>query len=43
MVKDLSEQLFESKGQLVEQEARLRAEMCDNMNQQIIDFENKFE
>ncbi|CAH8490889.1 unnamed protein product [Schistosoma turkestanicum] len=43
MVKDLSEQLFETKGQLVEQEARLRAEMCDNMNQQIIDFENKFE
>ncbi|CAH8523165.1 unnamed protein product [Schistosoma margrebowiei] len=43
MVKDLSEQLFESKGQLVQQEARLRAEMCDNMNQQIIDFENKFE
>ncbi|KAK4469835.1 hypothetical protein MN116_007347 [Schistosoma mekongi] len=43
MVKDLSEKLFESKGELVEQEARLRAEMCDYMNQQIIDFENKFE
>ncbi|CAH8642704.1 unnamed protein product [Heterobilharzia americana] len=43
LVKDLSEQLFEAKGELVEQEARLRAEMCDNMNQQMIDFEKKFE
>ncbi|VDQ00813.1 unnamed protein product [Trichobilharzia regenti] len=43
LVKDLSEKFFESKGELIEQEARLRAEMCDNLNQQIIDFENKFE
>ncbi|KAF7231995.1 hypothetical protein EG68_09618 [Paragonimus skrjabini miyazakii] len=43
MVKELSEQLFESKGELVEQEARLRHEMCDAMNRQLVEFERLYE
>ncbi|KAG5449829.1 Kinesin-like protein kif20a, variant 2 [Clonorchis sinensis] len=43
MVKELSEQLFEAKGELVEQEARLRHEMCEAMNRQLIEFERVYE
>ncbi|VDP68227.1 unnamed protein product [Echinostoma caproni] len=43
MVRELSEQLFEAKGELVEQEARLRQEMCEALNRQLVEFEQLYE
>ncbi|THD25192.1 Kinesin protein [Fasciola hepatica] len=43
MVRELSEQLFETKGELVEQEARLRQEMCEALNRQQVEFEQLYE
>ncbi|CAL8091956.1 unnamed protein product [Calicophoron daubneyi] len=42
MVKELSEQLFESKAELAEQDYKLRQEMCEALNQQMVEFERLY-
>ncbi|CAH8530539.1 unnamed protein product [Dicrocoelium dendriticum] len=43
MVRELSEQLFDSKAEVVEQQSRFRDEMCEAMNRQLVEFERLYE